>query len=254
MKIGISRISKSLEEASEVFAAARRHGFEGVQIKPQQYDFCELTPEIFKKTYGELALLARGGLIIYPGGDVETWEGKLARLIPFAAGIGAEQICICSSVDRSDTSPERFRRIATMLTVIGEEARRQGIWISIHNHANCLFEGEKDLSMLFENLEPKTCGLTLDTAHAAKAGVKNIASLVHRFCDHLNNVHLKDVSNSGDFCPLGYGTLELGGVLQALDTIGYDEWLVVDEESRDFSTDEAYRISMAFLKFHGLTR
>lgn len=248
MKIGISRISGSPEEAHEVFAAAVRHGFEGVQMKPQQYNFCELNPEIFKETYGELASLARGGLIIYPGGNFETWPGKLERLIPFATGIGAEQICICSSVDRSDVSPERFQKIATVLTEIGEEARRQGTWISIHNHANCLFESEKDLAMLFEHLEPKMCGFTLDTAHAAKAGIKDIASLVHRFRDHLNNVHLKDSSDSGVFCPLGHGTIELDNVLKALDAIGYDEWLVVDEESRDFSTDEAYRISMDFLK------
>ena len=217
-------------------------------MKPQQYNFCELNPAIFKKTYQELSLLARGGLIIYPGGDFETWPGKLDRLIPFAVGIGAEQICMCTSVDRSDTSSERFRQIATVLTAIGEEARKQGTWISIHNHANCLFETEKDLAMLFEHLEPKVCGLTLDTAHAAKTGIKDIASLVHRFRDYLSNVHLKDVSDRGVFCPLGRGTLELDNVLHALYAIEYNEWLVVDEESRDFSTDEAYRISMDFLK------
>ncbi|MBC8232863.1 sugar phosphate isomerase/epimerase [bacterium] len=252
MKIGISRISGSPEEAHEVFAAARHYGFEGVQMKPQQYDFSGLNPEIFKKTYEDLALLARGGLIIYPGGDFETWADKLDKLIPFAVGIGAEQICMCTSVDRSDTSPARFRKIAQILTSIGQEARRQGTWISIHNHANCLFESENDLAMLFEHLESQVCGFTLDTAHAAKAGIKDIASLVHRFREHLNNVHLKDVSDNGVFCPLGYGTLELGNVLQALNTIGYSEWLIVDEESRDFSTDEAYRISMDFLKARGL--
>ena len=150
--------------------------------------------------------------------------------------------------DSISTFPERFQQVAKVLTAIGEKARGQGTWISIHNHANCLFENENDLAILFEHLEPKVCGFTLDTAHAAKAGIKDIASLVHHFREHLNNVHLKDVSDSGVFCPLGRGTLELGSVLQALNTIGYDEWLIVDEESRDFSTDEAYRISMDFLK------
>jgi len=251
MKIGISRISSSPETAYEVFAAAKRYGFEGIQMKPQQYDFSELNAEIFKRKYEELASLARGGLITYPGGDFETWPAKLAQLIPFAAGIGAEQICMCTSVDRSDTSPKHFQKIARILTEIGEEARKQCTWISVHNHANCLFETENDLAMLFERLDPKVCGFTLDTAHAAKAGIVDIASLVHHFHEHLNNVHLKDVSDAGVFCPLGRGTLELGNVLQALSAIEYDEWLIVDEESRDFSTDEAYRISMAFLKEHG---
>jgi sugar phosphate isomerase/epimerase len=252
MKIGISRISGSTEEAYEVFTAAQRYGFEGVQMKPQQYAFSELKPGIFKERYGRLTSLARGGLITYPGGDFESWLEKLDKLIPFAAGIGAEQVCMCTSVDRSDISPARFQRIAEVLTAIGEEARKQGTCISIHNHANCLFETENDLAMLFENLDSKVCGFTLDTAHAAKAGIEDIASLVHRFHEHLNNVHLKDMSEDGVFCPLGRGMLELSNVLQALKKIEYDEWLIVDEESRDFSTDKAYRIAMNFLKAHGL--
>jgi sugar phosphate isomerase/epimerase len=248
MKIGVSRFSDSSEEAYEVFSAAKRYGFEGVQMKPSQYDFSELNPEIFKKRYGELAPLACAGLITYPGGDFETWSVKLERLIPFAVGIGAEQLCVCANVDRSDTSPERFYKIATVLTIIGKKARKQGIWISIHNHAYCLFETENDLALLFENLDPEICGFTLDTAHAAKSGIQDIASLVHRFNKHLNNVHLKDISSTGVFCPLGQGTLQLDSILDALNAVRYDEWLIVDEESRDFSVDEAYQISMDFLK------
>ena len=155
-----------------------------------------------------------------------------------------------AAVDRSDTSARRFRRAASVLRKTGEQARQQGTSISVHTHANCLFESIEDLEKLLGHLKPEECGLTLDTAHAAKAGIQDIASLVNHFRAHLNNVHLKDFSKNGSFCPLGLGTLDLNSVLDALHGIGYDEWLIVDEESRDFTTEEAYRISMDFLDAH----
>lgn len=91
---------------------------------------------------------------------------------------------------------------------------------------NCLFEGVTDLERLLGHLEPTICGLTLDTAHAVKAEIEEIAALVPRFRKHLNNVHLKDFSEDGVFCPLGHGIIDLDAVLQALRDIEYDEWLM----------------------------
>jgi inosose dehydratase len=254
MKIGISRPSRTTEEGLEVFAAARRYGFDGVQVKPHQYDPCNRSPEAFREAFGEYADLARGGIVVYPGGDFEAWPDVLEAVIPFAAGIGAEEICICAPVDRFDSSVQRFKAVAETLHAVGRQARERGVGISLHNHADCLFETEDDLAALLQHLDPALCGLTLDTAHAAKGGITDVGGAATRFKEHLTNVHLKDLSPEGKFCPLGRGTLDLPGVLEALARIGYDRWLVVDEESDGFTTDEAYRISMDFLKRQGLAR
>ncbi len=248
MKIGISRPSSNTEEHCEVFAAARRWGFEGVQVKPHQYEPCGLDPVCFQKTYGELAALAIGGLVVYLGGDPSDWAEKMSAIAPFAGAIGAEQLCLVASVNRSDVSQQRFQAIGATLTAIGEEANRQGTKITVHNHANCLFESGEDLSALFTFLDPTLCGFTLDTAHAAKAGITDIPALAYQFRDRLDNVHLKDMDPEGRFCPLGQGILDNASVLSALRDIGYDGWLIVDEESEEFTTDEAYRLSKEYLQ------
>jgi sugar phosphate isomerase/epimerase len=68
----------------------------------------------------------------------------------------------------------------------------------------------------------------------------------------LRNVHLKDMGVDGTFCPLGTGVLELAPVIDRLRDAGYEEWLIVDEESGAYVTDEAFRISRAFLRRTGL--
>jgi sugar phosphate isomerase/epimerase len=248
MKIAISRPSKGPDEARALFDAARATGFAGVQIKPQQYDLVEHDPGQFREFFGEGADMARAGLVVYPGSEPETWRDRLQPIIHFAAGIGAEEICICAAVGRSDESTERYRSVAEVLHDIGRIARTHAVQVSLHNHAGCLFENAEDLDKLAEHLDPSLCGITFDTAHAAKGGMVDLGEHITRLANHITNVHLKDLAQEGHFCPLGQGTLELTGVLKALEGIGYKRWLVVDEETEGLSVEQACSISMEFIK------
>jgi sugar phosphate isomerase/epimerase len=252
MRIGISRPTGPGEDLGDILAAARRHGFEGVQLKQNQYEAYTSSAEGFRDAYGELAALVRGGLIAYPGGDPAGWASKVEPAISFAAALGAGHVCICANTDASDVSAARIKAVADVLAGIGRDAQSRGVVISLHNHAGTLFESEEDLARLFDLLDPGLCGLTLDTGHTAKAGIEDAAGLVERFGGHLVNVHLKDLSAEGRFCPVGTGTVDLGSVLDAVASVGYEGWLIVDEESRDLPTDEAFRISRGYLEDRGL--
>ncbi len=253
MKIGISRISRTPEEAYEVLSAASRYGFEGVQLKPAQYNEFLTSPESFQQRYGSLAALSCGGLIVYPGDDPSTWADKADTVLPFASAVNAQHICFCSGVYSTGASEDEVNAVAQALTTIGQRARQHNLVISIHNHVGSLVETEDDIARLLERLDPKICGLTLDTAHAAKAGIAQVERLAVRFQSHLLNVHLKDLASDGQFCALGQGTLPLGPILDALSAIRYDQWLIVDEETASLSTDEAFSIAAQFLKHHKVT-
>lgn len=253
MRIGISRPSHSPEQALEVFQSARDNGFEGVQLKPAQYDPYLDEPVAFTKNYGPLADLAVGGLIVYPGGDPAEWMGKLERVMPFARAVGAQHICVCACVYATGGSEEEVQIIADTLTAIGTAARAQGLVISIHNHVNSIVETEADILRLLARLDPAICGLTYDTAHAAKAGVQDLTGLLRQVQPHLLNVHLKDLDAEGKFCPLGHGELDLAPILSVLKKMDYQEWLIVDEESKTVSTPEAMRIAREFLRANGLS-
>ena len=248
MQVGISRISETREQADEVLSASRRHGFEGVQLKPSQYSEFIESPKIFEEHYGQLASLAQGGLVFYPGNDPILWVEKVGKVLPFAAAVGAGHICLCSGVYSSGASNEEVKTTAEALTTLGREARQLDLQISIHNHVDSLVETEEDIARLLEVLNPEVCGLTLDTAHAAKAGIEDVARLVERFQKHLLNVHLKDLTAEGEFCALGQGVLAIDPILEKLHAIGYDQWLIVDEETKALDTEAAFKIAADYLK------
>ena len=252
MRIGVSRISQGSEQAVQVLEGAQRHGFEGVQLKPSQYQEFLGSPAAFRERYGKLSGLACGGLIVYPGDDLAAWLERAEAVLPFASAIGAEHICFCSGVSQTQAPEAEVRTVAEALKLIGARARELGLVISIHNHVASLVESEEDMARLLALLDPRDCGLTLDTAHAAKAGIVGVERLAVRFQEHLLNVHLKDIAADGQFCALGTGTLALAPILEALSSVGYPNWLIVDEETSALETEAALSIASECLKRHGV--
>ena len=169
-------------------------------------------------------------------------------MLAFAGTIRAEHVCFCSGVYGSGASNEQVRTVADALLAIGERAKEHGLAISIHNHVNSVVENEEDIARLLELLDPTLCALTLDTAHAAKAGIADVSSLIVRFHKHLLNVHLKDLDTDGQFCALGHGTLDIGKILKTLKSIIYNQWLIVDEETKSLDTETAFRIASECLR------
>ncbi|MFO7956094.1 MAG: sugar phosphate isomerase/epimerase family protein [Candidatus Brocadiia bacterium] len=254
MRTAISRGSDSVEEARELLAAARANGFDGVQLKPHQYRDFAPDAGAFREAFGELSGLARAGLVAYPGHEPGGWRAALEPLISFGAELGAELICISAGVRPREMPAGGYPEVADRLAQIGRLAREHGLRISLHNHAGTAFATADDLRRLFDHLSPDVCGLTLDTAHAGKAGEPDIAALAAEFWTFLDNVHLKDLSAHGEFCPLGTGTLDLVPLLELLRAEGYSGWLVADEESPGIGPDEACRLSMEYLVEHNVAQ
>jgi inosose dehydratase len=250
MKIGISRAGK--DPIRDILASAKRHGFEGVQLKAFQFQDHLASPQGFVDEVGDLSGLAQGGLIVYPGGDIAEWGAKIAAVVPFASHVGAGHICICAGVGRDDLSDAKFKEAADALMAAGRVAAAEGLLVSLHNHANSMFETAADIAKLAGMLDPAMCGLTIDTGHTAKAGIDDPGEVIRRHRDHVFNIHLKDMNADGSFCALGTGTVKLDAAIDAAKEIGYDRWLIIDEESKHLPTDEAFAITRDFLEGRGL--
>lgn len=246
MNIAISRPSQGAAGALAVFAAAHRYGFTGVQAKPAQYTPYLNDPQRFRAEYGDLAPLIWAGLLVYWDRDHADWPCKMHELAPFAAAIGAQELCLCANVPR-DSDPVPWAALAASLGEAGRIAADAGCRLSLHNHAGTVFETAADLTTIIDHLGAAPCHLTLDTAHAAKAGIADLPALVATFCTRISNIHLKDLGADGRFCPLGTGTLDLVGVLATAQHAGYAQMLTVDEESMDVDVDNAFAISRSFL-------
>lgn len=251
MRLALSRPSRDRDGARAVFAVARRLGFAGVQAKPSQYQDHLGDPTAFSRCYGDDAGMAVGGLICYWDRDHRRWGERMGVLAPFAAALGAEQICLCANVPRSTGAPP-WADLAASLREAGGIADDHGCRLSLHNHAGTCFETLADLCTLRDRLGDAPCGLTFDTAHARKGGIADLPAAIAELSSHLDNIHLKDVDAAGRFCPLGRGTLDLVALAEAIRSSGYDGWLTVDEESMDVGLEEAVTTAVTTLSTLGI--
>jgi inosose dehydratase len=123
-----------------------------------------------------------------------------------------------------------------------------GIRTVIHQHIGTLIETEAEARRLFDATDPSVLGLCLDTGHWTFGAGGDPAAAVREFRDRVWHVHFKDCSPTvmaasranewdgptavghGVFCELGQGSVDFPGVLRALDGVGYDGWIVVEQD------------------------
>lgn len=247
MKIGISRNTAGPDGAAELVQCAKASGFGGIQFKTAQLRAWNFDANVLDQF--DARTMARGGVVFHPNTDFSTWPDITANVLRFAMAAGAEHVCycFCPQVKNGHT----IEGVARQLTETGKLFADAGIGFSFHNHTGSMMGTLDECRRMCDLLDPKICGITYDTAHAAACGMTDLAAAARVLRSHINNVHLKDLNDAGKFCPLGAGKLPLGQIVRTLQEIGFSDWLIVDEESADVACADACRISMEFLKAHG---
>ena len=123
-----------------------------------------------------------------------------------------------------------------------------GIRTVVHQHIGTLIETEAEARRLFDMTDPSVLGLCLDTGHWTFGAGGDPVAAVREFRDRIWHVHFKDCDPAvmaasrahhwggpesvghGVFCELGKGCVDFPGMLAALDEIGYDGWVVVEQD------------------------
>jgi inosose dehydratase len=123
-----------------------------------------------------------------------------------------------------------------------------GIRTVFHQHIGTLVETMDEARRLLDTTDPTVLGLCLDTGHWTFGAGGDPAEAVRELRDRVWHVHFKDAEPSvmdasranewdgptsvghGVFCELGRGSVDFPGVLAALEEIGYDGWIVVEQD------------------------
>jgi len=87
-----------------------------------------------------------------------------------------------------------------------------------------------DFGVFFDAATAGAVGLTVDSAHAVKSGIHDVAGLIRDFRGAIDNFHLKDYAD-GEWRVLGEGGIDFGPIFDAIRDTGYDGWVSADEES-----------------------
>ncbi len=122
-----------------------------------------------------------------------------------------------------------------------------GLRTVFHHHCAGYVETPAELKKLLSLTDPNLLGLVFDTGHYRFAGGDPVQA-IHDYADRIWHMHFKDCHaevarrsreekwdyfasvNNGVFCELGQGDVDFTAVKAALANIGYDDWIVVEQD------------------------
>ena len=242
VKLAFSVPTRSANEMELLFSTYKQCGYHGLQLKSGQYlkylPVPEKAEELAKHDPGMFSGIIFGGPLDDGG------QTALREVVRFASRVSCERVIFWHDHPREGSNQEDIRTFAVVLSQIGGEALEIGVKLSLHHHYGQPVMLPGDIDVFFEAATSGVVGLTLDTAHMWKAGQEDVGSVVRRFAEVIDNIHLKDCRDdaphkrfpdgalaAATFMPLGRGEVDFGPVFGALTSCGYSGWLCVDEES-----------------------
>lgn len=145
-------------------------------------------------------------------------------------------------------SPEQWAVFAQGAEQVARAVREEtGLRTVFHHHIGTWVESPSETAQLLEMTDPALLGLCFDTGHWRFAGGDPVEGL-RRHADRIWHVHFKDCHpevarrsreeewdgptsvGHGVFCELGQGEVDFAAVRDALGEIGYDGWIVVEQD------------------------
>ncbi|MCZ7541084.1 MAG: TIM barrel protein [Anaerolineae bacterium] len=186
---------------------------------------------------------------------------RTARLLRDTAGQG----CFIVLADNNGSVPQRTQNAGRVTAEMGlsdagwevfaEGANRiaravraqTGLRTVFHHHCAGYVETPAEVARLMALTDPEVLGLVLDTGHIMFGGGDPLA-LLRAHQERIWHVHFKDFDPAvaaqaraeswdyfgairhGIFCELGRGAVDFPAVRDALTGMGYDGWIVVEQD------------------------
>ena len=165
----------------------------------------------------------------------------------------------------SGLKKHEWRNLTSGLDQIGNRLRVEGVKVVFHNHVGTYVETEAETARLLEETNPDYVGWCFDCGHIAYGGA-DVFRLLTKYGSRVRHAHLKDVNaevlneararrwNLADalkafiFSPLGKGNLDLRRALELLRDQGYNDWLVVEQDTTPLDPTTVARRNRTFLE------
>jgi len=165
----------------------------------------------------------------------------------------------------SGLKKHEWRNLTSGLDQIGNRLRVEGVKVVFHNHVGTYVETEAETARLLEETNPDYVGWCFDCGHIAYGG-GDVFRLLAKYGSRVRHAHLKDVNaevlneararrwnlaaalKAFIFSPLGEGNLDLRRVLQFLRDQGYNDWLVVEQDTTPVDPTTVARRNRTFLE------
>lgn len=233
-----------LEEMASIGLSATELGPDG---------FLGGTPEEARENASSAGLSVVGGfvpLLLHLPEESRRQADYATRAIRTLSACGARVLVLGAVLDRrgydrsGDLSDAHWATFDRNLKRLVALAREDGLEVALHQHWGMAVEKPWHLERVLSSTEVSLC---LDTGHMFLAGIDPL-EVARSAPDRIAHVHLKDVDReaaarvragqvpfrravrSGLFRPLGSGDVDVGGVITALESAGYQGWYVLEQD------------------------
>lgn len=238
----------TMGDAGELIGKVASRGFKFFEIfegnlLPYEGDPARFTA-LCEKLGAQLLGVYVGCHFIYPDA-LEDELFKVGRISALSKKLGARHIVLGGGAVRGGGIREGdYQLLAEGIDRAAEVVKSHGLIPSYHPHLGSLAEKPEQIEKVFSLTDIAFCP---DVAHLA-AGGSDPLELVRTYFDRIPYIHLKDLSDRGEFMPLGKGSLDIAGLIDLLKGRGYQgDWLV-EVDGYPGSPEEACETSYRFLE------
>ena len=215
-------------------------GFKGIQLRSSAVDrFADKPAELkalLQQHHLTMAVLSSGNLRLDPAFEADDLakHSKNAQFVKRRR----DYIQVMDEPPKGKTlGTDDYKRMGRLLTELGKRTADAGIPLVYHNHMNSMSQPPEGTAAIMEASDPDTsgcCWTSRTTSRAAETRSRRSRSTgSHRV------VHIKDVVSPApsvdgapprpyQFVELGRGTVNLKGVVAALDQINYQGWGIIE--------------------------
>ena len=174
----------------------------------------------------------------------------LPRQLDDARTLGHQYLIVAGFPAEQRRTLDDYRRWADRLNAAGQVARRSGVWVGFHNHADDLTvrDGETTgYDVLVARTDPAVVRLQLDTGNLAMAGRDPVA-YAERHAERYWSFHIKDVPRLGAThdTELGTGVIDFRRLLARVPRLA-EKHLFVEQESYPGAPLDSARRDFAYL-------
>jgi sugar phosphate isomerase/epimerase len=147
------------------------------------------------------------------------------------------------------TREEGLKLYKEGLAAVEERAREKGIRILIEPEPGLLIENSGQFCELFQGLDPDVFGINFDVGHFFCVN-ENPPDLMRRMRGLIHHFHLEDIAASREHhhLMLGHGAIDLFGVLDTIEEIGYQGFVTVELYTYEHAAEDAALESFHYLQ------
>ncbi len=151
--------------------------------------------------------------------------------------------------NRDDLAPRETNALKC-IAAVAERAAMARVECAFHANspAGSVFRTAADYDRLLAELDPMV-GFTPDVGHIAAGGMDPV-HIIRRMGHRVQHVHIKDIAADGSWAATGTGVLDIPRIIETLDELAYDRWIVFEDESPTAAVnpDRAFRDTGTYME------